>query len=142
MNDNMFKEILLKIEKTRTEKSHKLYEWIKHITILATTLLSVLVSLHNKRADNLLEKYTYLTTIVSLSLSVLFGVIYLFSEVHILHKIEGDLIELSSKHDEEINNVELIFQGEGFFYRISLKVFLILSTISLISLVYYSILMA
>lgn len=102
----------------------------------------MLVSLHDKKSTTCLERNSYIFTVLSLSLSVLFGVVYLFSEVYVLHKTEGDLIERLSKHNEEEKSVEMFFQDEGPFYSKILCVFLIFAATSLSSLVWYSILMA
>ena len=71
------KKLLIEVYNKESESR---YEWLRNVIIMASGIISVLVSLH-KRSDSFKVKISFCITIILLSLGILIGVISLYGEV-------------------------------------------------------------
>lgn len=79
------------------EKNIKHNEWLKHILLMASGLIGILISLHSEKSKTILQHYSFVITIVGLGLGILFGSICLYSDVNGANK-------LFKKYKEKIIN--------------------------------------
>jgi hypothetical protein len=123
------------------EKSDKLYAWYKQVLLMASGLLSILIALHSKRSDNFQEHLMFVVTVISLSVGIVTGSIFLFSEVSNIDRARKEYAEQASKY------VRGEIQGNIFASGETAKVFVFCEWLSYIafliaicSLCYYAIL--
>jgi Na+/melibiose symporter-like transporter len=139
MND--YKSQLKQMGELVDESSNKFYSWYKQILLMASGLISILVSLHSKTSNTHTEHIAYIMTIGGLALGILSGSILLFSEVHNVIRCKKEYSEQLSKMIREKSQTSIIVNVKTakifvFFEWLSYICFVI----SLCSLVYYSIL--
>jgi len=88
-------------KKQVNELSHiantKLYEWIKQIVLMESSLLAILVSLHSKSSLTLTIHYTYSAMIIVIAIGILSGVIALYGDINVhyilIRKFKNSLIK-------------------------------------------------
>lgn len=64
----------------------KYYDWIRHLIIMATWLIGILISLKTKNVESGFRNLMYLITICGLGIGILSGSVCLYSEIHTLDK--------------------------------------------------------
>jgi hypothetical protein len=141
MLDEISKSHANKIAEIANLKYDKFYAWYKQILLMASGLLSVLVALHSKNSETYIEHLAFITTIVSLSLGILSGSIFLFSESHNLKKVQEDFSDKAIKYLNDKNQANFVVTVQTskifvFCERLSYISFLV----ALIAMCYYAIL--
>jgi hypothetical protein len=69
-------------QKAGEEKDAKKYAWLRHIVLMASGGLTVLVSLHKDTPSNVVAHVLFSITIGLLGVGILFASIALYGEVH------------------------------------------------------------
>lgn len=64
------------------KRFNEFYSFIKHIVIICTTILGVIISLKQNKATNCLELYSFVSVTGTLSLCILIGIVVLFGRLH------------------------------------------------------------
>ena len=131
---------LLEIQETQNERQDKYYSWLKTIITISVGLFGIMVSSKSDEPTSDLKSVFFIISISSLGLGILFGLISLYSEVHILDRSREKIMEhaqklLDGKHD----SIEFEFIKPSFIFKVSYKACYIFYIISLICLVGYAI---
>lgn len=100
------------------------YSWFRSVITISTALLGVLIALKSGDSENICQHYSFLSTIILLSLCILFGVIHLASEKHLLNQMvnnKGKRIGqmMKGKFDE----TNLKFVQVSWYYETARKLF-------------------
>ena len=137
--DEKIRKNLLEIKSLSDSRNEKFFSWLKNLITISVGLLGILVSLNSEKIEDFKTSLAFIITISALALGILFGVILLYSEVHLLHKARLKKQEsLQNKLDgKRTESVEWI--NRGWFFDLSQKVCFVSYIVSLISIVIYSI---
>lgn len=137
--DEKLKKKLFRIKEISDLRHEKFFSWLKNLITISVGLLGILVSLNSEKITDFNTFVAFVVTISTLALGILFGVILLYSEVHLLHKVR--LKEQESARnmlDGKTNKIVDIIHRHWIF-ALSEKICFVSYLISLISLVIYSI---
>jgi hypothetical protein len=127
------------IEDIQNRKDESLSNWIKNIITLLVGLLSVLVAFKSDKPETELIHQLFSLTLILLGLSVLSGVVFLYSSIDRLSRKEIFHVESLSKRirgNRELLNVSIKDKGIFVFFS---WLFYISSVASVISLICYGI---
>ncbi|CAM4050623.1 hypothetical protein [Flavobacterium weaverense] len=131
---------LNELKEIQDKRQDKFYSWIKTIITLSVALFGILISFKSTFPMSLVKSVLYAIAISSLGFGILFGLIVLFSEVHILDRIKSSRVKLTvNELDGKFNNLDFEIVKESFFFRISLFICICFYLLSLFSLITYSI---
>lgn len=123
------------------DKRHeKFYSWIKTLITLSVGLFGILISFKSTIPMSFPKSILFAISISSLGLGILFGLIVLFSEVHILDRLKSSRVKCIIKELDGIVtdlDIEVITQSK--IYRISNFLCIFFYVLSLFSLISYSI---
>nr|WP_315156385.1 hypothetical protein [uncultured Flavobacterium sp.] len=135
----LYKHNLPIIEGIVDKKSELLSSWIKNIITLLVGLLSVLVAFKSNETETEFIHLLFSQTLILLGLSVISGVVFLYSEIEKLNRHESFHWESLRKRlggNEEILTV--LIKDKKIFVFFS-WLFYISSVTSVISLIWYGI---
>lgn len=137
MTDKEHFQELKEIEKQRN-KSY--YDWIKGLVVVATGLLSVIVSLKTKQSSTIFQSILFVIIVSTLVLGILFGAGVIYSEVLLLRNYYRKKLEhIYSIIYENGNRTKFeIIKKPKIFYFFSYCCYVCL-LISFISLIIYSV---
>jgi hypothetical protein len=127
------------IEDIQNRKDESLSNWIKNIITLLVGLLSVLVAFKSDNPETKLIHQLFSLTLILLGLSVLSGVVFLYSSIDRLSRKEIFHVESLSKRirgNREVLNVSIKDKRIFVFFS---WLFYISSVASVISLICYGI---
>ena len=128
-------EILIK------EKESKRYAWLRHLLLLASGSLSVLVSLRGTSPIGCLPHYCMAAGVASLGLGILCGAVALHGEVWTAHDL---VVQMSKYRDSLLVDPTTPFPGvlskNPKRYRIAERLFYFFLVIAVLALVFYSVL--
>lgn len=129
----------LDLNEIQEKKRNTFSDWLKNIITIATGLLAVLISLKTKKSESILEHNLFISTIISIALGILSGVIVLFSDIKVLSLFESSKKkQISQLLDGKNYAIDHIAFPKIYNY---LKYICFLSFfISLVCLIYYAIL--
>ncbi|MDX1830135.1 MAG: hypothetical protein R3342_11375 [Lutibacter sp.] len=135
---NKILKILKEYAELLNSKLDKEINWFRNILTIAVGLFGILVSLKSNLNDTEYQKILFIITICTLALGILFGVIYLYSEIVILK------IHLKSKKeyihklmDEVEKDVIKVLDAPKYYYYLR-NLSLLMFFVSLISVSAYS----
>lgn len=144
MTEERIKEILKEniplIESISDQKAELKTNWIKNIITLLVGLLSILVAFKSDKQETCFSHLLFSLTLILLGISVLSGVVYLYSAIDILARKERFHWESVSKRlkgNVEILNISVNDKRIFVFFS---WLFYISSVTSVISLICYGIL--
>jgi hypothetical protein len=134
------KKKLLEYQEIQNEREEKYYSWLKTLITISVGLFGIIVALKSNDPTYYLKSIFFIISISSLGLGILFGIVSLYSEVHILERTRDKMSEYITKliHGKE-DSIEMDFVSPSKFYKVSFKLCYIFYIISLISLIGYSI---
>lgn len=131
-------EVLSELDNKRSELFNV---WVKTIVAISAGLVSVLVTLKHQKSDNIYEHILFSISIISLSISILSGIILLHRNIHMIDKLRFWTVERLS---EQIFDNDYSIKSEvlrpNIAYRISESVFYVALTLAILSLTVYAIL--
>ncbi len=139
MTEAELKNDLKQIQQTQDERQQKFYSWLKTLITISIGLFGILVSFKSDSDSSFYKSIFFIVALTSLGLGILFGLILLYSEVHILDKTRSKLTEYTiRKLDGNHDSLEFEQIKPSFFYKISAKLCYFFYIISLIFLICYS----
>lgn len=122
------------------KRKDKFFIWLRHILLMASGLLSVLIGLHQNKSQNDYERIIFAITISTLAFGILTGSILLFSEVDTLIRLQKAYAkQLIRQRDEGIQVDKLVSVPNGKFFSFLEKICYSSFIISIVSLVFYAI---
>jgi len=131
---------LIEIQETQNERQEKYYSWLKTIITISVGLFGIIISFKSNDHTSLLKSIFFIISISTLGLGILFGIISLYSEVHLLNRSREKLIEHTHKLiDGNLDSIEFEFIKPSLIFKVSYKACYIFYIISLICLVGYAI---
>jgi hypothetical protein len=131
---------LNELKELQDKRQEKFYSWVKTIITLSVGLFGILISFKSTLPMSLVKSILFAISISSLGFGILFGLIVLFSEVHILDRLKSSRVKLTIRElDGKINDLDFEIVKESFFFRISIFICITFYLISLFSLITYSI---
>lgn len=127
--------------KSVEDKSHDLFSnWVKTIVAVSAGLVSVLVSLRQTTSETKLQHILFSITIIGLTLGILSGAILLHRQIALTDKLRKFYWEqLEHKLFYNKNPDQIGFLEVGIIYKISIYVFYLSLTISLLALTIYAV---
>lgn len=128
------------IEKIQEKRLDKFYSWIKTLITLSVGLFGILLSFKSDLPLPMVKSLLFAIAILSLGLGILFGLIVLFSEVHILDQLKSSRVKRTIKElDGKATESDFDVISESIFYRVSKVLCVFFYIVSLFSLISYSI---
>lgn len=119
------------------KRNEKHFDWVKHILLVASGLLGVLVSLRSTKSGDEYQHYAFIATVSALGLGILTGSIHLYAEVNAMNRLQDKLIEQIKKESKgQGGNPEIINAGPLFVFTIlewTCYCSLLIATISLVT---------
>lgn len=117
--------------------------FIKQVLLMSTTLLGILISLHDKTINSTCTHIAFSVTLILLSLGILLLAIGLYEQVHSHNRLAQDYWEEVRKHASDMTyNPKVILQYPSKIYLICENYGYVSLMISVISLTVYGILIA
>ena len=130
-----------KVESLEKEKSESFTIWIRHIITILVGLLTVLVAFTKNKIEDCLTFYLFSVILISIAISVITGIIFLFHQISDLKKtLEFQKNALNKRLSGDFNS---IIQGNietRKIYKICEYIFYTFSILTIIVLVIYGIL--
>lgn len=81
MEDDVIKEAFINLANATKDASEKKFMWLRNLLIIASAIFGAFISIADKPEYYCLNYYLHVISIVSLSLGILLGTIYLYSQV-------------------------------------------------------------
>ena len=127
------------IKNIMEKRNEKYFSWLRNLITISVGLLGILISFKTGKIDDFLSALFFIITISGIALGILFGVIVLHGEVHLLDKIR-------LKHEEALQNIvvgkpPIIYAvvSRHSVYVVSEKICYFSFITSIISIIIYSI---
>jgi hypothetical protein len=79
----------LDLTEIQEKKRNAFSDWLKNIITIASAILGILISLKTEKTKSIEEHYIFISTITSIGLGILSGLIVLFSEVTLFSLFES-----------------------------------------------------
>jgi hypothetical protein len=117
------------------------YSWLRHILLMASGLIGILISLHTKKSESLCEHYSFVLTIGLLGLGILTGSISLYDEIHSLdrhRKVLAEAVAKRLKHGTSYGQISVIDRAKIFI--LTEWICYLSFALSLVSLIVYAVL--
>lgn len=128
------------LQKIQDKRLEKFYSWIKTLITLSVGLFGILISFKSELPMPMVKSLLFAISISSLGLGILFGLIVLFSEVHVLDRLKSSRMKRTIKElDGIVTDLDLEIIAEPKIYRVSSFLCIFFYIISLFSLISYSI---
>ncbi|HBS87332.1 MAG: hypothetical protein A2W91_17290 [Bacteroidetes bacterium GWF2_38_335] len=138
-----FEKTLETYVETKNKSNEFKTSFIKQVLLMSTTLLGILISLHDKTINSTCTQIAFSVTLILLSLGILLLSIGLYEQVHSHNKLALDYWEEFRKHASDITyNPKIIVQYPLKIYLLCQKYGYVSLMISVISLTIYGILIA
>lgn len=127
------------IKDVQDKRQEKFYSWIKTIITLSVGLFGILISFQSDLPMSFVKSILFVVSLSSLGLGILFAVIVLFSEVHILDRLKSNRIQYIIRQLEgKETGLDFDEISASFFYKISNFLCVLFYLIALFSLIGYS----
>jgi ABC-type Fe3+-siderophore transport system permease subunit len=137
---NFFQKKIDKIESLEREKSESFSTWIRHILTILVGLLTILVAFNKSKIEDCLTYYIFSGILISIALSVITGIIFLFHHVSNLKQTLNILKEaLNKRLSGDLNSIFFENIKTKPIYKICEYVFYIFSILTVVLLVIYGI---
>jgi hypothetical protein len=134
-----FKNQVIELINAKERESEKYFSWLKYLIGLTSTLLGILVSLRNTNDQSYCQHIAFAATILSMTVSIIFGSILLFVEVKLLReeiKQREKWLTKLANNEHELIEIEVL--NHPWYFK-SVKVFTISCFyMSLISMTTYA----
>lgn len=124
-----------KVESLERDKSESFTIWVRHILTILVGLLTILVAFNKNKIDDCLTFYLFSSILISIAISVIAGVIFLFHQISNLKqtivfqrealnkRLSGDFKSILSDNIKTKNIYKLC---EYIFYTFSLLTIILL----------------
>jgi Na+/proline symporter len=138
------KEFDLRIDQIN-EVGQKRYDksntWIRTLITITVGLFGILISFKNNEDISPLQSIFFIVSISSLGLGILFALVALYAEVHLLTRQRKRLVEWTKMQlNQDDAELEFGVVNPAFFYTVSFGICLVLYLIALFALISYSVL--
>lgn len=127
------------IKNIMEKRNEKYFSWLRNLITISVGLLGILISFKTDKTEDFLTALFFIITISGIALGILFGVIVLHGEVHLLDK-------LRLKHEEALRNIPdgkhpIIYEvvSRHSVYKVSGIICYFSYITSIISIIFYSI---
>jgi len=131
---------LNQVKKVSDERQQKFYTWIRTLITITVGLFGIIISFKSNDNISFLKSVMFILSISSLGLGILFAIIVLYTEVHLLDGEKDSLIQsLLERLDGKTKNFEINQIKPSFFYKVSYKLCVLFYLIALFSLIIYPI---
>lgn len=130
-----------KVESLEKEKSESFTIWIRHIITILVGLLTVLVAFTKNKIEDCLTFYLFSVILISIAISVIAGIIFLFHQISDLKKtLEFQKNALNKRLSGDFNSIIKGNIETRKIYKICEYIFYTFSILTIIVLVIYGIL--
>ena len=134
-----FKKQVIELVNAKDREIEKYFSWLRFQIGLSATLLGILVSLRNTNDQTYCQHIAFATTILSMTLSIIFGSILLFVEVRLLRdEIKQQEILLTKLANNKHELIEIVVINHPWYFKLVKLITLSFFYISLISLTTYA----
>lgn len=99
------------------------HAWTRTVLTIITGTFAAIVSLHNDRADDVVEHVLFITALAALALNILVGVVCLYSEVAQPMDMAVDLIQANSKRHTQGESGPVVVTKQRPHLKLSKKSF-------------------
>jgi len=134
-------EKLDKLESWERYRSDSFTTWIRHIITILVGLLTILVAFSRNSVDDCITLYLFSSILISIAISIVSGIIFLFhhiSDLNQIIKFERETLDKRLRGDHNSTFSQSIITKK--IYKICEYIFYIFSVLTIILLVIYGIL--
>ena len=127
------------IKKVSDERQQKFYTWIRTLITITVGLFGIIISFKSNDDISVLKSIMFIISISSLGLGILFALIVLYTEVHLLDGEKDNLIQsILDRLEGKTKTFEINQIKPSFFFKVSYRLCVIFYLVALFSLVAYS----
>lgn len=127
------------IKQVSDDKQQKFYSWIRTLITITVGLFGIIISFKSNDNISFLKSLMFIISISSLGLGILFALIVLYTQVHLLEREKDGLIQsVQDRLNGKTKSFEFRHINPSFFYRASYRLCILFYLVALFSLIAYS----
>jgi len=93
-------------------------EWFRHLLLIASSLLGILVSLHSKTDNGYSARLIFLLVVFFLMFGILTGSLCLYAEIHAMKKAKRLYIEEAKNSLAENRDIQAVFSKKPLWFSV------------------------